>query len=62
VDADCRFRGLDNLYVLDGSVMATSAAVNPSLTIAANALRAAHRLAGHSIPALEHRFHASSHN
>ena len=62
VDADCRFRGLDNLYIVDSSVMATSAAVNPSLTIAANALRAAHRLAGHSIPALEHRSHASSHN
>jgi choline dehydrogenase-like flavoprotein len=44
VDHDCRFRGLDNLYVLDGSVMPTSAGVNPSLTIAANALRAAHRL------------------
>jgi choline dehydrogenase-like flavoprotein len=44
LDADCRFRGLDNLYVVDGSVMPTSAGVNPSLTIAANALRAAHRL------------------
>jgi choline dehydrogenase-like flavoprotein len=44
VDHDCRFRGVDNLYVLDGSVMPTSAGVNPSLTIAANALRAAHRL------------------
>ena len=44
LDSDCRFRGLDNLYVLDGSVMPTSAGVNPSLTIAANALRAAHRL------------------
>ena len=44
VDHDCRFRGLDNLYVLDGSVMPTSAGVNPSLTIAANALRAAYRL------------------
>ena len=44
LDPDCRFRGLDNLYVLDGSVMPTSAGVNPSLTIAANALRAAHRL------------------
>jgi choline dehydrogenase-like flavoprotein len=44
VDRDCRFRGLDNLYVMDGSVMPTSAGVNPSLTIAANALRAAHRL------------------
>lgn len=41
------FRGLDNLYVLDGSCMPTAAGVNPSLTIAANALRAARRLACH---------------
>ncbi len=46
LDGDCRFRGLDNLWVVDGSVMPTSAGVNPSLTIAAIALRAAHRLAG----------------
>lgn len=39
LDEHCRFRGLDNLYVTDGSVMPTSAALNPSLTIAANALR-----------------------
>ncbi len=44
LDADSRFRGLDNLYVVDGSVMPTSAAVNPSLTIAALSLRAARRL------------------
>ena len=44
LDAECRFRGLDNLYVVDGSVMPTSAAVNPSLTIAALSLRAARRL------------------
>jgi len=39
LDRDCRFRGLDNLWVTDGSVFPTSAGVNPSLTIAANALR-----------------------
>ena len=44
LDADCRFRGLDNLTVVDASVMPTSAAVNPSLTISAIALRAAERL------------------
>jgi choline dehydrogenase-like flavoprotein len=36
-----RFRGLHNLYVLDGSFMPRSGGVNPSLTIAANALRSA---------------------
>jgi len=39
LDANCNFRGLDNLSVVDGSFMPTSAAVNPSLTISANALR-----------------------
>ncbi len=39
LDADCRFRGVDNLYIVDASFMPTSAAVNPSLTISANALR-----------------------
>lgn len=34
-----RFRGLDNLWVVDGSALPRSAGVNPSLTIAANALR-----------------------
>lgn len=44
LDEYCQFRGLDNLYVIDGSFMPTSAAVNPSLTISANALRAAEQL------------------
>jgi choline dehydrogenase-like flavoprotein len=30
---------VENLYVVDGSFMPTSSGVNPSLTIAANALR-----------------------
>jgi choline dehydrogenase-like flavoprotein len=41
LDGFGRFRGLDNLFVLDGSFMPRSGGVNPSLTIAANALRAA---------------------
>jgi len=41
LDHNCKFRGVDNLYVVDGSFMPTSAAVNPSLTISANALRVA---------------------
>lgn len=46
LDRWCRFRGTDNLWVTDGSFMPRSAAVNPSLTIAANALRVAERIAG----------------
>lgn len=41
LDESCRFRGLDNLWVTDGSALPMSGGVNPSLTIAANALRAA---------------------
>lgn len=39
LDADCKAHDLDNLYVADASFMPTSMGVNPSLTIAANALR-----------------------
>ncbi len=39
LDRDCRFRGIDNLIVMDASFMPTAAAVNPSLTISATALR-----------------------
>ncbi len=39
VDRDCRAHGVANLFIADGSFMPTSAAINPSLTIAANALR-----------------------
>jgi choline dehydrogenase-like flavoprotein len=49
LDADGRYRGLDNLYVVDGSALPRSAGVNPSLTIAANALRIGERIVG-SIP------------
>jgi len=48
LDRYCKFRGLDNLYVVDGSFMPTSAAVNPSLTISANALRVADHILVHS--------------
>jgi choline dehydrogenase-like flavoprotein len=45
LDPTGRFRGLKNLWVADGSALPRAAAVNPSLTIAANALRtAAHAL------------------
>ncbi|NIP83846.1 MAG: GMC family oxidoreductase, partial [Gemmatimonadetes bacterium] len=45
VDDVGRFRGVENLYVTDGSVMPTSSGVNPSLTIAALALRTARGIA-----------------
>jgi choline dehydrogenase-like flavoprotein len=46
LDDECRFRGVANLRVVDASAFPTPGGVNPSLTIAANALRAATRLAG----------------
>jgi choline dehydrogenase-like flavoprotein len=39
LDVNCRAHDVDNLYVVDGSFFCSSAAVNPALTIAANALR-----------------------
>jgi choline dehydrogenase-like flavoprotein len=41
VDRDCRAHGIDNLFIADASFMPSSAACNPSLTVAANALRVA---------------------
>ena len=55
LDGDGRFRGVDQLWVSDGSTLPTAAAVNPSLTIAANALRIGAGIvgAGNGEPALE---------
>ena len=39
LDVNCRTHEIENLYVVDGSFFPSSAAVNPSLTIIANALR-----------------------
>jgi choline dehydrogenase-like flavoprotein len=41
VDRDCRAHDVANLWIIDGSVFPSSAAVNPALTIAAIALRVA---------------------
>ena len=41
LDPTCRVWSVDNLFVVDGSFMPSSGGVNPSLTIAANALRVA---------------------
>ena len=39
LDRNCRAHEVDNLYVVDGSFFPSSGAVNPALTIMANALR-----------------------
>ena len=39
LDINCKAHEIDNLYVVDGSFFPSSGAVNPSLTIIANALR-----------------------
>ena len=44
LDVNCKAHELDNLYVVDGSFFVSSAAVNPALTIMANALRVGEHL------------------
>jgi len=44
LDVDCKAHELDNLYVVDASFFPSSAAVNPALTIMANALRVGDRI------------------
>ncbi len=44
LDINCKAHDLDNLYVVDGSFFVSSSAVNPGLTIMANALRVADHL------------------
>jgi len=45
VDSFCRSHDHANLFITDASVLPTSAAVNPALTVAALAIRAAHHIA-----------------
>jgi choline dehydrogenase-like flavoprotein len=45
LDVMCKSHELDNLYVVDGSFMPSIGAVNPTLTIIANALRVSEHLA-----------------
>jgi choline dehydrogenase-like flavoprotein len=45
LDAHCKAHDLDNLYVVDGSFMPSIGAVNPTLTIIANALRVGDHIA-----------------
>src|SRR5205814_5832122 len=44
LNTDCRAHEVDNLYVVDGSFFPSSGAVNPALTIMANALRVGDRI------------------
>lgn len=44
LDVNCRAHDVDNLYVVDASFFPSSTAINPTLTIAANALRVAEHL------------------
>ena len=44
LDSNCKAHDLDNLYVVDGSFFVSSGAVNPALTIMANALRVGEHL------------------
>jgi choline dehydrogenase-like flavoprotein len=41
LDRNCKAHGVDNLYAVDSSFFVSSSAVNPTLTIVANALRVA---------------------
>lgn len=44
LNTDCRSHDVEGLYVVDGSFFPSSGAVNPALTIAANALRVGDRI------------------
>jgi choline dehydrogenase-like flavoprotein len=47
LDLNCKAHELDNLYVVDASFLPSIGAVNPALTIMANAIRVGeHLLAG----------------
>jgi choline dehydrogenase-like flavoprotein len=48
LDPHCKAHDLDNLYVVDASFMPSISAVNPSLTIMANALRVSAHIIQHA--------------
>jgi len=56
LDPFCRTYDIENLYVVDSSFFPSSAAMNPALTIAAQALRVADRLLNVSQPGSESVF------
>jgi choline dehydrogenase-like flavoprotein len=53
VDADLKLRGVEGVYVADGSVIPSSIGVNPQITIMCLATRLAYRLLGSPPPADE---------
>ena len=60
LDVNCKAHDLDNLYVVDGSFFPSSGAVNPALTIMANALRVGdHLLRRLRVPIVEYAAHGS---
>jgi choline dehydrogenase-like flavoprotein len=60
LDVNCKAHDLDNLYVVDGSFFSCSAAVNPALTIMANALRVGdHLLQRLRVPIVEYAANGS---
>jgi choline dehydrogenase-like flavoprotein len=54
LNPDCRAHDLDNLWVVDSSFFPSSAALNPALTIAANALRVADTILKERKPKMGH--------
>jgi choline dehydrogenase-like flavoprotein len=46
LDVNCKAHELDNLYLVDSSFFVSIGAVNPTLTIIANALRVGEHLLG----------------
>ncbi len=57
VDRNGRFRGVENLWVTDGSALPRSGGVNPSLTIAAMGLRTADHALALASPDLDAEVH-----
>ena len=56
LDRNCKSHEVDNLYVVDASFFLSSSAVNPALTIMANALRVGdHLLDRLGVPATQRK-------
>jgi choline dehydrogenase-like flavoprotein len=60
VDANGKVHGMDNLYVVDGSILPRSSRVNPSLTIFAWSLRVSDRLVRNATEARDARARESA--